>query len=93
MSTRTSEHVGVDLWSRVLSKEGAVALIAVVLVAWLTGSVDASFRDLNAQMHAMRDEHANLLQTQRELAHYAKATCLAVADDETERALCVYREP
>lgn len=94
MTTRTTDHAaGADIWTRVLSREGAVALIACVLVVWLTRSVDGAFQDLNTEMDAMRGEHSRLLQAQREQAYYLKAICFAVADDETERALCIYQEP
>ena len=76
----------VRLLERVLSREGAIAGVALYLVWFLAG-------DVRGEVRTIRSEHQELLAVMRELAHYSRQECLNSAQDDAARAGCVYRVP
>ena len=76
----------VRLLERVLSREGAIAGVALYLV-WILAA------DVSGEIRLVRTEHQVLLVVLRELAHYSRQECINSAQNDAQRASCVYRDP
>lgn len=69
-----------ERWEAILTRYGAVTVIALFLVWWLTTGVSGSLSTIQQTLH----DHVT------ETAFYLHAICLNGAHTDGERANCIY---
>jgi hypothetical protein len=74
------------LWIAILRKHGPVATIAVFLVLFLAGIVNAALTDTRASLTTLQQQHL-------ELRFYMHAICLGVTPADRAIATCTYVGP